>query len=319
MPDAAATASATSRRGDGNSTFAQIPSARPAARAEQPDRRWVSQRSIPRVGTAMTSGANGSAAARSAARRAPAPSRPRAQRGERAACSAASSSVLRQPVSRVRTAIGASCGQLHCDDADPGSSVCTNAVTTRGRGVRDRSRHSIMSPAAMVRARRLDQAMASSSGGRISRVRLQRCSRGTLARGASRRRRLGRWRQRRVLVLVAIDRGRVVELDLVIHMNQSILRPPADVESGCHHGSSSWILAGCRVRWGCAQPPPARERNRYARATAVLVSAPRPARPGRTQPCSAPPSSPRSVAISVTTAPTYASFSESMSSSRSSM
>ncbi len=51
-PEAAATASPTSRRGLGKSTLAQTPSAS--------DSRWVSQRSIPRVGTATTSTANGS-------------------------------------------------------------------------------------------------------------------------------------------------------------------------------------------------------------------------------------------------------------------
>ena len=56
MPDAAATASPISRRGNGKSTLAQMPSER-RSRAG----RCVSQRSIPRVGTATTSRANGSA------------------------------------------------------------------------------------------------------------------------------------------------------------------------------------------------------------------------------------------------------------------
>src|SRR4051794_24531396 len=60
MPDAAATASPSSRRGDGNSTLAQTPSARPADVPSRPDIRWASQRSMPRVGTATTSCANGS-------------------------------------------------------------------------------------------------------------------------------------------------------------------------------------------------------------------------------------------------------------------
>ncbi len=61
IPDAAATASVTSRCGEGNSTLAQIPSARPGRAPSTEDIRCVSQRSIPRVGTATTSGANGSA------------------------------------------------------------------------------------------------------------------------------------------------------------------------------------------------------------------------------------------------------------------
>ena len=59
-PDAVATASPTSRCGNGNSTFAQTPSERPGVAPRLADIRWVSQRSIPRVGTEMTSGANGS-------------------------------------------------------------------------------------------------------------------------------------------------------------------------------------------------------------------------------------------------------------------
>ncbi len=60
IPEAAATASPASRRGVGNSTFAQMPSARPGVAPRLADIRCVSQRSIPRVGTAMTSGAKGS-------------------------------------------------------------------------------------------------------------------------------------------------------------------------------------------------------------------------------------------------------------------
>ena len=60
IPEATATASSASRRGDGNSTFAQTPSARPGVTPSPVESRWVSQRSIPRVGTAITSGANGS-------------------------------------------------------------------------------------------------------------------------------------------------------------------------------------------------------------------------------------------------------------------
>ena len=51
MPDATATASATSRPGGGKSTFAQTPSARPGDAPSPADSRWVSHRSIPRVGT----------------------------------------------------------------------------------------------------------------------------------------------------------------------------------------------------------------------------------------------------------------------------
>ena len=47
-------------RGDGNSTFAHTPSPRPGLAPRCVDSRWVSQRSIPRVGTATTSGAKGS-------------------------------------------------------------------------------------------------------------------------------------------------------------------------------------------------------------------------------------------------------------------
>ena len=60
MSDAIATASSTSRRGDGKSTFAHTPSPRPAVTPSPADIRCVSHRSIPRVGTAITSGANGS-------------------------------------------------------------------------------------------------------------------------------------------------------------------------------------------------------------------------------------------------------------------
>ena len=59
-PDAVATASPTSRYGNGKSTFAHTPSERPGVAPRLADSRWVSQRSIPRVGTEMTSGANGS-------------------------------------------------------------------------------------------------------------------------------------------------------------------------------------------------------------------------------------------------------------------
>ena len=71
IPDAAATASPARRRGNGNSMFAQMPSERPGVAPRLADIRCVSQRSIPRVGTAMTSGAKGSASgsARSAAER----------------------------------------------------------------------------------------------------------------------------------------------------------------------------------------------------------------------------------------------------------
>ncbi len=60
IPDAAATASPTSLRGDGKSTFAQTPSAPSTLVPSRVERRCVSQRSIPRVGTATTSRANGS-------------------------------------------------------------------------------------------------------------------------------------------------------------------------------------------------------------------------------------------------------------------
>ena len=46
--------------GDGKSTFAHTPSPRPGVAPSAADMRWVSQRSIPRVGTATTSRANGS-------------------------------------------------------------------------------------------------------------------------------------------------------------------------------------------------------------------------------------------------------------------
>ncbi len=61
MPEAVATASPTRRRGDGKATFAHTPSARPGVAPSRPDMRWLSHRSIPRVGTATTSRANGSA------------------------------------------------------------------------------------------------------------------------------------------------------------------------------------------------------------------------------------------------------------------
>ena len=72
----------TSRRGNGNSTFAQMPSARPGVAPRLADSRCVSQRSIPRVGTAMTSGANGSASGLGQERgRAPRPGRRPVQLG----------------------------------------------------------------------------------------------------------------------------------------------------------------------------------------------------------------------------------------------
>ena len=55
-----ASASPTSRCGDGNSTFAQMPSA-PRPVPSRWESRCATQRSTPRVGTATTSGANGSA------------------------------------------------------------------------------------------------------------------------------------------------------------------------------------------------------------------------------------------------------------------
>ena len=51
-----AIASPISRRGVGNRTFAQTPSRRPGDAPSEADRRWESQRSIPRVGTDTTSG-----------------------------------------------------------------------------------------------------------------------------------------------------------------------------------------------------------------------------------------------------------------------
>ena len=51
IPEAAATASPISRRGNGNSTLAHTPSIRPALAPSEPDSRCVSQRSMPRVGT----------------------------------------------------------------------------------------------------------------------------------------------------------------------------------------------------------------------------------------------------------------------------
>ena len=60
IPDAVATASPTSLRGDGKSTFAHTPSPRPSPAPSRSDIRCASHRSIPRVGTATTSGANGS-------------------------------------------------------------------------------------------------------------------------------------------------------------------------------------------------------------------------------------------------------------------
>ena len=60
-PAAAATAPLTSRPGNGNSTFAHTPSARPGEAPSTTDSRCVSQRSTPRVGTATTSACSGSA------------------------------------------------------------------------------------------------------------------------------------------------------------------------------------------------------------------------------------------------------------------
>ena len=59
IPDAVATASPTSLRGDGNSTFAHTPSLRPSPAPSRSDIRCASHRSMPRVGTATTSAANG--------------------------------------------------------------------------------------------------------------------------------------------------------------------------------------------------------------------------------------------------------------------
>ena len=59
-PMAAATAPLTSRPGKGNSTFAHTPSARPGDAPSTAERRCVSQRSTPRVGTAMSSACMGS-------------------------------------------------------------------------------------------------------------------------------------------------------------------------------------------------------------------------------------------------------------------
>ena len=78
IPDAVATASPTSRCGNGNSTFAHTPSARPGVAPRLADSRCVSQRSMPRVGTEMTSGAKGSGSG-SARRRPRASTRPSAR------------------------------------------------------------------------------------------------------------------------------------------------------------------------------------------------------------------------------------------------
>ena len=59
-PTRAATDSVTSRWGNGKRTFAQTPSERPAELPSTAEVRCVSQRSVPRVGTATTSGMNGS-------------------------------------------------------------------------------------------------------------------------------------------------------------------------------------------------------------------------------------------------------------------
>ena len=85
MPEAIATASPTSRRGDGKPTFAHTPSARPGDAPSRSDIRCESQRSMPRVGTATTSGANGSSGG-SASRPRSASTRPSA-RSARWTCS----------------------------------------------------------------------------------------------------------------------------------------------------------------------------------------------------------------------------------------
>ena len=89
IPDAAAIASPVSRRGDGKSTFAQTPSARPDDTPSCADSRCVSQRSTPRVGTATTSRANGSPGG--AASSAPSASTSASARSARWMCSTASS------------------------------------------------------------------------------------------------------------------------------------------------------------------------------------------------------------------------------------
>ena len=61
MPVADCNAVPTSRPGNGNSTLAQTPSPRPEVAPSTFDSRCVSHRSMPRDGTATTSGANGSA------------------------------------------------------------------------------------------------------------------------------------------------------------------------------------------------------------------------------------------------------------------
>ena len=59
-PGSVDTAPLTIRPGNGNSTFAQTPSARPGETPSMVDSRCVSQRSTPRVGTATTSASRGS-------------------------------------------------------------------------------------------------------------------------------------------------------------------------------------------------------------------------------------------------------------------
>ena len=80
IPVAAASAPMISRPGNGNSTFAHTPSRRPAVVPSRVESRWVSQRSIPRVGTATTSGANGSSSGVSSVS-----ARPSARRSARSA------------------------------------------------------------------------------------------------------------------------------------------------------------------------------------------------------------------------------------------
>ena len=66
--------------GNGKSTFAQTPSARPAVVPSRVESRCVSHRSIPRVGTAMISGAKGSSSGSSSVS-----ARPSARRSARSA------------------------------------------------------------------------------------------------------------------------------------------------------------------------------------------------------------------------------------------
>ncbi len=60
VPEARASALETRDPGNGKSTLAQIPSCPPGLAPNVEDRRWVSQRSMPRVGTDTTSGVIGS-------------------------------------------------------------------------------------------------------------------------------------------------------------------------------------------------------------------------------------------------------------------